>query len=140
VSSAGRAGGYFSDGLLNCFHFDKDLTARRKNPARGLRGERVISHSLQNLVLGGDNPFSQSRTWEHCRYIRIATYLDQGLKLLQLHQNITASPSILTVLEIVGFLYLSQLIPSLSLCYSFATLVLLFLCNIRNDLFLLQTR
>jgi hypothetical protein len=35
--------GYFSDGLLNFFHFGKDLTARRKNPARGLGGETTIS-------------------------------------------------------------------------------------------------
>src|SRR4028119_741455 len=29
------SGGYFSDGLLNLFRFNQDLTARRKNPARG---------------------------------------------------------------------------------------------------------
>jgi hypothetical protein len=49
-----EGGGYFSDGLLNLFHFDKDLAARRKNPVRALGGDMAISHSLQNLVLGGD--------------------------------------------------------------------------------------
>ena len=46
MSSAGRAGGYFSDGLLNLFYFDKDLTTRRKNPARGLGGEKQNGESV----------------------------------------------------------------------------------------------
>lgn len=84
MSSAGQAGGYFSDGLLNLFHFDKDLTARRKNPARGLGGDRVISHLLQNLVLGGEILFPHLELGSAKATSGNVAILTQGLKLLRL--------------------------------------------------------